>query len=835
MTDPTTEKTVVLRGAPWKLLKRLTRHAKDVKAGNAQPLIFEVLIEGAGGGGKSHGDAQILWYLGNRYPGTRWLVIREVRADLATTFQKIWEEDVVPASHPMLARAKPIARASRKSYNFWNGPQLNGAHPTVGASVIELGGMDDVQRHRGTDYDGVVFLELVECRSEPDYTEFLRSLRNWGGWREKIPFQLLISETNPDAPDNWVNLRFGDENMQRLIEDARAKNFPYTIWRLVSQHRDNPKWWQNGDWTPEGRAYIGALDAIPGVRGQRLRWGRWVGAEGMVYEFDRARHIVERPKPRPIMRAFVAAMDWGYTDPCCLLVAGIERDTGHLHIVAEIYRIKKSVDWWADRVIELKGEYQLKALVVDPSRPEVIEKFNRAVCAQPDVPFAIGADNRRASSGDGDMGGIDTVRWYLDGRLVFWSDRMREGPDQELIDTKQPTNTCAEFGSYVYRTAPRSGAEIANRRKELTDDTAPDHGCFVAGTPIATPDGEQAIETLRPGDIVTTPAGPRRVTHACMTQASAEVWTLTTTDGHTITATGDHPIWTPRGFLRLDALRYGDTVATWLPPSASSGADSSGIATRTRRILRSGTTSVATHGATASCGHSGFTKRSTVPTTGRSLAECTFTTSTMTQRTTIRRTSRCSLRKSIEPNTPRRWRPPYAKLRSGTRVRKAGSGIGSTPAIVCSVASTTGCTPANSAGRSITSARSVRDSAETTASQPTAAQLASMTRRAHAPSAASGSTRTATARSGIALSRVAAVRAEPMRRAVYNLTVEGEHVYFAGGVLASNCDALRYLCTYVKNRYGKFVHEATGARHISARDRQVAKDMGFELPPEPEV
>lgn len=32
------------------------------------------------------------------------------------------------------------------------------------------------------------------------------------------------------------------------------------------------------------------------------------------------------------------------------------------------------------------------------------------------------------------------------------------------------------------------------------------------------------------------------------------------------------------------------------------------------------------------------------------------------------------------------------------------------------------------------------------------------------------------------------------RNAVYNLTIEGEHEYYASGVLTSNCDALRYLC-----------------------------------------
>ena len=463
-------KRIVLRGAPWKLLKTLRSHHEAVLSGTAEKCIFEVLIDGPGGGGKSFGDAHVLYWIGNAFPGVRILVVREVRADLATTFQKVWEEDTVPANHPMLAHSKQTSRVGRRDYNFWNGPCEGGAHPTVGASVVILGGMDDIQRHRGTDYDVVLFSELVECRSEADYSEFLRSLRNWRG---PIGFQLLLSETNPDAPDHWVNLRFSPENMQSMM--ARIPNL--RMIRMGSQHEDNPKWYdlKARRWNPEGTAYIAGLDAIPGVRGQRLRWGRWVGAEGMVYEFDRAKHVIDRPA-KIEFRAFVASMDWGYTEPCCLLVGGIERDTGHLHIVAEVYRNRMSIDWWAERVIELKSEFQLRALVVDPSRPEVIEKFNRAVSADPGTPFAIGAENKRASSGEGDMGGIDTMRWYLDGRMFFWIDRMRYGPDQGLIDAKQPTNICSEFGSYVYRSAPRAGVEIANRRKELTDDTCVDHG-----------------------------------------------------------------------------------------------------------------------------------------------------------------------------------------------------------------------------------------------------------------------------------------------------------------------------------------------------------------------
>lgn len=32
---------------------------------------------------------------------------------------------------------------------------------------------------------------------------------------------------------------------------------------------------------------------------------------------------------------------------------------------------------------------------------------------------------------------------------------------------------------------------------------------------------------------------------------------------------------------------------------------------------------------------------------------------------------------------------------------------------------------------------------------------------------------------------------------MYNLTVDGEHEYYANGVLVSNCDAVRYACAEI--------------------------------------
>lgn len=85
------------------------------------------------------------------------------------------------------------------------------------------------------------------------------------------------------------------------------------------------------------------------------------------------------------------------------------------------------------------------------------------------------------------------------------------------------------------------------------------------------------------------------------------------------------------------------------------------------------------------------------------------------------------------------------------------------------------------------------------AALPTDADLASMTRRADADAVQTFAS-IATARRGIALGRVLSLRAERTRQAVYNLTVDGEHVYFANGVLVSNCDMAMYADAYVWGR-----------------------------------
>jgi predicted phage terminase large subunit-like protein len=99
--------------------------------------------------------------------------------------------------------------------------------------------------------------------------------------------------------------------------------------------------------------------------------------------------------------------------------------------------------------------------------------------------------------------------------------------------------------------------------------------CFVAGTRVATPTGDRAIETLRQGDWVLTRKGPRQV--VTNSKRRAEVGRVTFANGAELVGTADHPVYLKSGWTRLDQLQVGDGACAI---SAWSGADDAGTRTK---------------------------------------------------------------------------------------------------------------------------------------------------------------------------------------------------------------------------------------------------------------
>jgi len=80
-----------------------------------------------------------------------------------------------------------------------------------------------------------------------------------------------------------------------------------------------------------------------------------------------------------------------------------------------------------------------------------------------------------------------------------------------------------------------------------------DEACFIEGTMITTASGLRPIENVCVGEMVLTRAGYRRVLNSGLTNAFAGVFEMNLSNGESLIGTANHPIFTlQKGFLPLD-------------------------------------------------------------------------------------------------------------------------------------------------------------------------------------------------------------------------------------------------------------------------------------------
>jgi len=760
--------------------------------------------------GKSRGILQVIAFLCEEYPNLRVLLSRSTRESMTSSTLVEWE-DCFPAGHPVIQGPQ---REGRSIYHFPNG------------SEVAIIGLDKPGKLFSTKWDIIYVEELTGSGSDigvelETWELFYRGLR---GEHPVNGQHLLLGSCNPSYPTHWVKQR---------IDDKMCEFIP-------SYHQDNPAYYdlKTKSWTQRGMSYLKGLEHMSGHRKRRLLHGEWCAAEGLVWdEWDDAKHIVECDvfssfskttvtppwSGNPIeMHWTFGSFDWGYSDPAVFQVWGVDNDR-RMWRLAEIFRTRETLDWWADRVAELYKEFGLSLVVADPSRNDAQAAFNRRIATERghDVPgFCIGAENKR----DGDFGGMAAVRSMMtmrsDGHpgMLFVKDALRFGVDPELKRLGKPWCTEMEIPGYQFK-VEKDGR--ANRDK--TDPRCSDHGCFIAGTLVETDSGARPIESLSAGDRVLTPIGYMPVLEGGMTNADAEVYELWTTGGRII-GTGDHPIWSNGEWVRLDSLRYNDSIAACLKRSFTTASCSGGTPRR-----RTGKTACTIAGATGiepcTCTECSMSRYM-----DRSLTGWKSITSTETRSTMIRRTSKRFTDTTTEsgtengfPTSASGW--PWSTLPgcdilqpNGTDLRTVGLGTASTLERL-----PTQRFPSQrraSGAVALTSQSRPLDSAQTLASQRSEGALALMTSSESAPCAVDCSGLTATQRPGLVAGRVLGLRVVG-RSPVYNITVPWAGCYFANGVLVSNCDAARYASAYVyvrdlrdaprRNKYplGTIGHSAT--------------------------
>jgi hypothetical protein len=726
----------------------------------------EVILSGPAGTGKSLAALHKLHRCAVKYPGMRALIARKTREALTQSVLVTLEDKVLSRAwyHRIAAG---MQRRVRQSYRYPNG------------SEIVVGGLDKPSKVMSTEFDLIYVNEATET-AENDWESLSSRLRNG-----RMPYQQILGDTNPDAPTHWIRQRANGGNL--LL--------------LESRHEDNPEYFGPDGWTDAGERYLARLERLTGVRYLRLRKGVWAGAEGQIYdEWDEVVHHIDRfDIPADWMRH--RSIDFGYTNPFVCHWWAVDHD-GRSYLYRELYGTGRLVSDWAGDIAVLSHGERIEWTVADH---DAEDRATLDACGIPTLPAHKAVKP-----------GIEAVQKRLrkadDGKpRLFMLKGCTVSRDPRLVEAKKPASTAEEIGAYIWAPA------LSNRAPKEEPRKVDDHGCFPAGTIVSTNLGDIPIEQVRDGDRVLTRYGWYFVAAAGISGFRKWAYRVKFSDGLTLTGTPDHPIWTEnRGWVRLDALQYGDIMDTveyhissvaeraWEETKkhllSSSSTVSSIVDTRIRPTERIGLTSQQP-AAVASIGPSGST------TTGRSRTDGTSTTRTATRSTMISAISNAGRSPIISASIPPSITmiPPIGTKSSnisgesgplpanGTGRRKAGPGIGSTGGGRGRGVGLLGRLASNAARRIRRGAIAGRsDFVRPTADPPHGGDPGSTTWSVPVPFVRPPSRSTPTLDRGPAPVFVVSVsEREPCDR-VYNLTVDGPHEYYANGILVSNCDALRY-------------------------------------------
>lgn len=370
----------------------------------------ELILSGPAGTGKTRAWLEVLHSDALKYPRSRQLIGRKTRRSLTETALVTYERDVLGFDNPICTNVK---REQRHVYRYPNG------------SEIVVGGLDKASKTLSAEYDRIYINEITEL-TIADYEPLLRALRSG-----VLPYQQLVGDCNPDRADHWILKRANDGQLT-LIKTT---------------HEDNPILWdvEAGTWTPRGASYIEKLDRLTGVRKQRLRWGLWVSAEGMIYEDYNAAedgHLIDSFEIPAEWRR-IRSIDFGYTNPFVCQWWAIDPD-GRMYLYREIYHTQRTVKVHAEQITRLSEGERYEATVADhdaEDRATLAECGIRTTAAVKDVSPGIQKVQERLK-----IAGDKKPR-------IFYMRDARVEMDESLEEAGLPTCTTDEIGGYVWAKA----------------------------------------------------------------------------------------------------------------------------------------------------------------------------------------------------------------------------------------------------------------------------------------------------------------------------------------------------------------------------------------------
>jgi len=394
----------------------------------------EAIIHGPAETGKTISALWKLHLCALKYPGASIVIARKTQTSVYSTVLRTYTEKVLLGSVQAWG-IKPYGGDKPEWFDYDNG------------SRIWIAGMDKAGKVLSAEHD----LAYVNQAEELTLADWETLTTRTTGRAGHMPYAQTIGDANPSYPAHWMYHR----------DSLRM---------FYSKHEENPTLFdqRTGEITEQGKRTLEILEALTGVRKQRLRYGLAAQAEGAIYdEWSEAVHLVYADAAPTQYPRYIAGVDWGYRNAGVLGVFGITGD-GTMYLVAQYYHTGKRDDWWLERAKDVRREFgAIEAFACDPSEPAYIAKFCEAgLNAIPGFNAVIP--------------GITAVKKRLaEGRLRVVRDSLRL-PDATLIEARKPASVQDEMPAYVW----------ADKTKE-TPVKEDDHGVDMVRYAVAYADKPQ--------------------------------------------------------------------------------------------------------------------------------------------------------------------------------------------------------------------------------------------------------------------------------------------------------------------------------------------------------
>lgn len=173
----------------------------------------------------------------------------------------------------------------------------------------------------------------------------------------------IFIDTNPENPNHFIKKEYIDKDGQKLKDgkiNIQAIHFKLEDNTFIDEeYKESIKLS-----TPSGMFY------------ERDILGIWVSGEGIVYkDFSKEENVIsfESFRKKQIKRRFVG-LDWGYQHFGAIVVIA-EDFQGNLYLEKEIAKQHQQIEFWEEKLLEIKKEYGDILIYCDTARTDYVDRL----------------------------------------------------------------------------------------------------------------------------------------------------------------------------------------------------------------------------------------------------------------------------------------------------------------------------------------------------------------------------------------------------------------------------------------------------------------------------